>query len=693
MDAAHDESQRSVGYAAASVFVPASGCGLLASVALGLPLMPAGGFLAGAGILAVSGLLTGLLLGAAQLALSWFPWKTGALVWLLAGLAGGAWVIARLEAFSKLGAAHAGLAMTTIALGVSGGLAVGALLAALQPSASGRPPVARLSARSRGTLAFALFAAAMAAIVLDEATPLLSVYPAARTALLVAGALCGWSSLASIALSFVRTPRRLAVCALACSIGTLLLGMRGALAQDREYVALAGSGPGELALGFLRRLTDRDHDGASGFFGGGDCAPSDPKIHPRAREIAGNGVDDNCRYGDAPKRERVVLPPRASSAAAPDLDIVLITIDSLRADHTSIHGYTRNTTPNLANLARASRVFENAYTTGGWTGLAVPSMLAGVLPRRLEWQQALEPIRSEGNPNDLFARDTHVVLSSPRDDGRWTLPGALRMVGYRTIASLSRGIGFYFPVLKSGFDVAEFTTSPHDDAVTELALERFREAQGKRVFLWVHYYAPHAPQDRYEGVPVFGESLLDRYDHEIAFTDREVGRLLSGLSSARTRPMAIVVAADHGEVLAENQTWHGGDLYEGSIRIPLLLKAPGLEPKRVKTPASLLDVAPTLLGILGASAPSGLDGADLRFLEGDRVVLTDLWRYSRSELYLDQVAASNADYHLTFDRLQNTIALHAARDAAMVPVSLPGPPPPALMNTLGAYLESASGGP
>jgi hypothetical protein len=656
--------------------------------------MPSGGLLAGAGILALCGLATGLILGLIQLALCPLPWRAGASFWFLAGLAGAAWVIARLGAFSKLQGAHAALAVTTIALGVSVGLAAGAVLAVLQPSAKGRPPLARTSARVRGAVALALFAAAVAAIVLDESTPFLSVYPAARTALLAGAALCGWSSLASIALSFAWTPRRIAVCALGCGIGTLLLSGRASLAQEREYAALAGSGPGELALGFLRSLTDWDRDGASSWFGGGDCAPSDPKIHPRAREIPGNGVDDNCRYGDAPKRERVVLPPRSPAAATVDADIVLITIDSLRADHTSVFGYSRSTTPNLAKLSLRSRVFENAYTAGGWTGLAVPSMLAGVLARRLEWQQVAEPIRSAENPNNPFPQDTHVVLSSPRDDGRWTLPGALRMLGYRTIASLNRGIGFYFPVLKSGFDVAEYTASPHDDAVTDLALKRFLEAQGRRVFLWVHYYAPHAPQDRYEGVPVFGESIRDKYDHEIAFTDREVGRLLSGLSSAKTRPMIIVVAADHGEVLAETQQWHGGDLYEGSIRIPLLLQAPGLEPKRVKTPASLLDIAPTLLSILGASAPHGLDGADLRSLEGDRVVIADLWRYSRSEgLYLDQVVASNTDYHLMFDRLQNRTELHAARDVAMVPVSLPGPPPPALVNALGAYLESASGGP
>jgi hypothetical protein len=115
------------------------------------------------------------------------------------------------------------------------------------------------------------------------------------------------------------------------------------------------------------------------------CASLNGKVNSRAREIPGNGTDDNCRWKDA-KTKPVYRDPPAAARAPPPVDVVLVTVDTLRADQVSGHGYARPTTPQHRRLREDGEALRERYTSGGWTCLAVNSMLTGLYPQHFDWE-------------------------------------------------------------------------------------------------------------------------------------------------------------------------------------------------------------------------------------------------------------------------------------------------------------------
>src|SRR5690606_8254541 len=122
-----------------------------------------------------------------------------------------------------------------------------------------------------------------------------------------------------------------------------------------------------LTVRTLRYLTDFDRDGYSSLLGGGDCAPFDGAVHPGADEIPDNGLDDNCVGGDLPNGAIDHASPAVIPETPATLDVTIITIDPPRADHTSLSGYERDTTPALPAWAETATRFQRAYTAGPWT--------------------------------------------------------------------------------------------------------------------------------------------------------------------------------------------------------------------------------------------------------------------------------------------------------------------------------------
>jgi len=271
-------------------------------------------------------------------------------------------------------------------------------------------------------------------------------------------------------------------------------------------------------------------------------------------------------------------------------DIILITVDSLRADRLGAYGYARRTTPNLDALARQALRFERAYTPTPHTSLAIGSLLTG---RSLWSAIRLTPERTYP-----------------------TLPELLAGAGYRSAAFYPPAVFFtesarlkHYEESRFGFEYAEVD---YFDAMagvkrTLAFLERTRQ---ERTFVWLHLFEPHEP---YEDHPehTFGPRDCDRYDSEVSYTDFALGRLFEYL--ARTRPgAAIVVTSDHGEAFDEHgDRYHGTSLYDEQSRIPLILKLPGRTAQAVLTPASLLDLSPTLLSLAGVMLPRGLQGQAL----------------------------------------------------------------------------------
>lgn len=270
------------------------------------------------------------------------------------------------------------------------------------------------------------------------------------------------------------------------------------------------------------------------------------------------------------------------SGETSDASVLLITIDTLRADRIGAYGHREATTPALDRLAAGGVLFENAITPAVMTLASHASILTGTWP-------PTHGIRGDG---DYRLSDRALSLAE-----------VLRARGFRTGAIIGSSLlGSRFG-LDQGFEIYDDAFEPPERparAVTDAAMRFLNRARGARFFLWVHYFDPHFP---YRAPAPFRERHPGRpYDAEIAYVDSEIGRLLEEL---RSRGMAertlVAVTADHGEGLGEHgEQAHGVFLYEEQIRVPLILWfAPHLpEGLRIRGVVRTVDIMPTILELI-----------------------------------------------------------------------------------------------
>jgi hypothetical protein len=206
--------------------------------------------------------------------------------------------------------------------------------------------------------------------------------------------------------------------------------------------------------------------------------------------------------------------------------------------------------------------------------------------------------------------------------------------------------------------------SKRDDRhTTQYALEELKLVPADRpFFLWVHYFGPHDPTTAHPGVESFGNSLIDRYDHEIRAVDVAVGKLLDAIRVLQQKaPIAVVLAADHGEWFKTKGRQHGR-VTPDVTHIPLIVQAEGWPKARYSDVVSLVDVMPTILELTQTPAPSGLDGLGLRRLVDGAlersIVLSETWSHDRKgNLHSDLVAAIDREFSLQVDRRKNAWSL------------------------------------
>jgi hypothetical protein len=273
-------------------------------------------------------------------------------------------------------------------------------------------------------------------------------------------------------------------------------------------------------------------------------------------------------------------------------DFLLISIDALRADHLGSYGYARPTTPHIDALAQSSVVFEHAYAPTPHTSYSVTSLMTG---------KYMRPLLLQGIAQDS---DTWAAL--------------FRTYGYRTAAFYPPAVFFIdpdrFQTFRDGFlgfeyRWVEFAEGQRrtDQVTTYLA----SAPADKRLFTWVHLFAPHEP---YENHPEFsfGDRDLDRYDSEVRFADETVGALVTAFR-ARKPNAVVIVTADHGEEFGEHGGhYHGTSVYEEQVRVPLIVSAPGvLSPRRIAEPVQTIDLLPTFLTALDIPKPPRVRGRDL----------------------------------------------------------------------------------
>lgn len=312
-------------------------------------------------------------------------------------------------------------------------------------------------------------------------------------------------------------------------------------------------------------------------------------------------------------------------------NVIILTIDTLRADHLASYGYAAASTPNLDKLASEGLRFTGATTPFPRTTPALASLFTGLLPQNHGSREVGEPIRAGTLMAEILGGGGYVTLAV----------SANKAAGTR--ANLHRGFDRFV-----GFHDLKATTA---EVVSDAALALVREAPSTNpLFLWVHYLDPHFPYrppqgfepqpaapacrelmhrlDRKEILKgdVYGdrdgissaalEECIRLYDAEISYTDREVGRLLDGLRAAgRLDGAVIALTSDHGENLGEEELFfeHGPNVHDASVVVPLIVVGPGYRRGVDDGVIRLEDLMPTLFALIGMPAPSDppMDGLDL----------------------------------------------------------------------------------
>jgi arylsulfatase A-like enzyme len=396
-----------------------------------------------------------------------------------------------------------------------------------------------------------------------------------------------------------RLRRRGGVVTLSCAGVLLLAWLLFLAAGGRAESALAQRGAwSRVLIGAVQQLTDFDRDGYSGFLGGGDCAPFDAAINPAAFEIVGDGIDNNCIAGDAGKANLPRRPTWGKSAhgSLSDLNVVVVTIETLRQDHASFLHATNDTTPTLRALAAESLVFERMYSAAPLTRLALASLFSSYAPSEIDWL-----------PQAPEKRMRRLGPKTP-----W-LPELLRTRGYETIAVLTdfsafteqedagfeRGFQHYHISTKLQYRGGTMWGFPAAEQVDK-ALGYVEHAQ-RPFLLWLHLFEPHYRYEQPPGAPRFGDDERSRYDAEIWHADQQLGRLIEGLRQQRVWDKTVLlVTGDHGEAFGEHEDrWHGSNLHDPQLRTAALLRVPGATGKRLDVSVTFTDLAPTLARVLG----------------------------------------------------------------------------------------------
>jgi arylsulfatase A-like enzyme len=381
--------------------------------------------------------------------------------------------------------------------------------------------------------------------------------------------------------------------------------------------------------------------------------------------------------------------PACGAPAAGQLNLILITVDTLRADFLGCYGFTGGNTPHIDRLASQGVLFEDTITVIGKTGPAFASLFS-----------SLYPPTHGARRNGVRMRDDVPVLAESLHAAGYTTAGFISnwtLKGH--LAGTQRGFDLYddqhFDRERNSFGAVERDASD----VTAAALKWLDGADtGKPIFLWIHYSEPHSPYDLKSGfgpkAPEKGEgegtrSKRYKYSSEVGYVDSWIGKFLAR-AETRLKPEStlLVFMADHGESLGEHDYWgHGKNTHWPNLRIPLVLRGPGLPAgRRVAAGASIVDVAPTVLDLLKLPPISGAAGHSvagrwdhddpdhhLRFAMGERA--TALTKKGREHYNHPLViSAQNDTAKAIFDFAENKIVYYDLRADAAEVKPLAGPP-------------------
>ena len=488
------------------------------------------------------------------------------------------------------------------------GLAAGVGAAALAPMFGIANPLGRW--RAAGIALALLVGGALAAtwFVLPQSRSVLPVRLAISSVVLALGMGAG----AYIHARPRRRPRRKLHAAIGCVV-VLLLVMKTLLTWgadlETKYVAVTASPALDGLIDVVRYANDLDGDGFGSLLGENDCAPFDASIHPGAPDLPDDGIDQNCDGHDfslktSPVANGPVLPIPAQFKK--DWNVLFITIDTLRYDHTTFGGYAesakhRDTTPRLAEFVKHSTSFTFCNAPSAGTMASIPAIITS---KYFHSGIALDENEPAGMPPKLKPENT-LLTEIMKRGGYHT--GVIASHEYWNDWGMDQGVDEYDNSIGRVPDPFRIAA----DKVTDSALAYISRNQGHKWFLWAHYIDPHGRYMAHPDVVDYGSSEPDLYDAEIKWTDQQIGRLFDELQRLPSTPNTIIViTSDHGDSMGEHTVplgTHGTALYRELQHVPMIFYIPDNAPHTINGAVSNLDIVPTIAALVG------IDVHDLSF--------------------------------------------------------------------------------
>lgn len=285
------------------------------------------------------------------------------------------------------------------------------------------------------------------------------------------------------------------------------------------------------------------------------------------------------------------------------LNVLMVTVDALRNDM-PWNGYAREIAPNLTKLARQGALYTHHYALASYTAKSVAGMLSSRYPSTLYRNGVFFTTYPQSN---LFLAE---VMHEK----------GIRTMGWHSHLYFGRGKGF-----DQGFDIWEIvpgiTFDPQTDncvtssKTTELGIKLLGDPAntGKQFFAWTHYTDPHDVYVKHTESPDFGNKNRDRYDSEVYYADLWIGKFLDWAEKQSWwKNTALIISSDHGEAFGEHGMYrHAFDIWEVLTRVPLIIVGPGIEPIQIDERRSQIDLAPTILDLMGIPIPEQFMGKSL----------------------------------------------------------------------------------
>jgi arylsulfatase A-like enzyme/Flp pilus assembly protein TadD len=294
---------------------------------------------------------------------------------------------------------------------------------------------------------------------------------------------------------------------------------------------------------------------------------------------------------------------RSATVSSKDIHhVLLISIDTCRADYLSCYGYHRPTTPNIDNLSEQSVLFKNVVSAAPITLPSHSSMLTGTIPA----------YHGVHNNNDYKLAESNVTLAEILKKRGFATGAVISAYVLDSQFGLDQGFETYNDRFEQPVKNLRYFSERRGAETSRFAVEWLEKHKDKKAFLFLHYFDPHI---KYTPPEPFASEFADNlYAGEIAYTDHCIGQVLEKLKELGLYDSTlIIVTGDHGEMLGEHgEDTHTYFIYQSAIKVPLIFKLPRrTQPQKIKHLVGLIDIVPTVCRLLGVEAPSEVHGKDL----------------------------------------------------------------------------------